>query len=128
MKLFGITVPKGIEKLCQPALLYLFLTIISSTFYFLAMIKLNNDEDVLLDTVEKVTEDVNVEESKSGVSADNKDDINVITDYLHSDILKIKKVNSEDLDSNISEEEAVFDYDLIYFLIFPKIKLQKVQQ
>ena len=43
MKLFGITVPKSIEKLCQPALLYLFLTIISSTFYFFAMIRLNND-------------------------------------------------------------------------------------
>ena len=43
MKLFGITVPKGIERLCQPALLYLFLTIISSTFYFFAMIRLNND-------------------------------------------------------------------------------------
>ena len=43
MKLFGITVPKGIERLSQPALLYLFLTIISSTFYFFAMIRLNND-------------------------------------------------------------------------------------
>ena len=43
MKLFGITVPKSIEKLCQPALLYLFLTIISSTFYFFAMMRLNND-------------------------------------------------------------------------------------
>ena len=66
----------------------------------------------ILDTVEEVTEDVNVEELKSGASADNKDDINVIIDYLHSDILKIKKVKTEDLDSKISEEEAVFDYDL----------------
>ena len=42
MKLFGVTVPKGVENLCQPALLYLFLTIISSTFYLFSMMRLNN--------------------------------------------------------------------------------------
>ena len=42
MKLLGVTIPKGIENLCQPALIYLFLTIISSTFYLFSMMKLNN--------------------------------------------------------------------------------------
>ena len=49
--------------------------------------QLNNDDDVVLDTVEEVGEDLNVEELKSEASVDNKDDINVIINYLDSDLL-----------------------------------------
>ena len=42
MKLVGYTLPKALDNLCQPALLYLFLTVISSSFYLVSMMRLNN--------------------------------------------------------------------------------------
>jgi len=42
MKFLGFTVPKGLENLCQPALLYLILTSIGLVFYFFMMMRLNN--------------------------------------------------------------------------------------
>tara|TARA_B100000900_G_C20401021_1_gene642753 strand:- start:325 stop:831 length:507 start_codon:yes stop_codon:yes gene_type:complete len=42
MKFLGITVPKTIEKLCQPALLYLILNGIGLVIYFFMMLKVNS--------------------------------------------------------------------------------------
>ena len=46
MKLLGVTVPKGLENLCQPALLYLLLTSVSLVFYFFTMMRLNSQVQI----------------------------------------------------------------------------------
>ena len=83
-----------------------------------------SEEVVESETVEtEETEEIEeTEEVKPESSMDSNN--NPIVDYLHSDILSIKKVKFEDLDSNIAgEEETDFDYDLN---LFPNISQNQI--
>ena len=42
MKIFGINIPREIENLCTPALIYLILSLVSIVIYLSSMININN--------------------------------------------------------------------------------------
>ena len=77
-----------------------------------------SEEAVELETEE--TEETEEVKPESPTDSNN----NSLVDYLHSDILSIKKVKLEDLDSNVAgEEETDFDYDLN---LFPNISQNQI--
>ena len=94
--------------------------------------ELNSSDDPTLNTTEEVADSVAIEETadpvvieetKSELTVNDKSYNDTIIDYLNPDILKIKKVKFEELDSNIAKEETDFDYDLD---LFPNISQNQI--